>query len=93
MLAKYSIDSSKLDVIELEKRPDCSEIQAYLKEITGASSVPRVFVSGKCIGGKFYLSCPDLSSNSIFCQGGDDTAALDAAGKLRDMLASSGAIQ
>ena len=60
--------------MELEKRPDCGEIQSYLKELTGASSVPRVFVGGKCIGG------------------GDDTAALDQRGALKDLLASSGAI-
>jgi glutaredoxin 3 len=40
-----------MEVIEIEKRPDCSEIQAYLRELTGASSVPRVFIGGKCIGG------------------------------------------
>jgi len=38
-------------VIEIEKRPDCGEIQTYLKQLTGASSVPRVFIGGKCIGG------------------------------------------
>ena len=40
-----------MEIIEIEKRPDCSEIQSYLREITGASSVPRVFIGGKCIGG------------------------------------------
>lgn len=54
VLGKYSIDPLKLDVIELEKRPDCDEIQSYLREITGASSVPRVFVGGKCIGGTWH---------------------------------------
>ena len=74
MLSKYSIPDSRYEVLELEKRPDCSEIQAYLKELTGASSVPRVFVGGRCIGG------------------GDDTQALDKRGQLKDLLASSGAI-
>lgn len=31
--------TEKTEVIELEDRPDCAEIQAKLKEITGASSV------------------------------------------------------
>ena len=51
MLAKYPIDKTKMEVIELEKRPDMSEIQSYLRDLTGASSVPRVFIAGKCIGG------------------------------------------
>lgn len=37
--------------IELENRQDCQEIQAVLGEMTGATSVPRVFVDGKFIGG------------------------------------------
>lgn len=36
---QLAISSDKLTIIELENRPDCSEIQAYLKELTGASSV------------------------------------------------------
>ena len=30
---------------------DCDAIQDYLLSITGARSVPRVFIGGKCIGG------------------------------------------
>ncbi len=30
---------------------DCNAIQDYLLSITGARSVPRVFINGKCIGG------------------------------------------
>jgi glutaredoxin 3 len=37
--------------IELEDRPDCNEIQDALGDMTGARSVPRVFVDGKFIGG------------------------------------------
>ncbi|CAO1360350.1 unnamed protein product [Diamesa hyperborea] len=37
--------------IEIQDRPDCNEIQDALEEITGARSVPRVFVDGKFIGG------------------------------------------
>ena len=29
----------------------CSAIQDYLLKLTGARSVPRVFIGGKCIGG------------------------------------------
>ena len=37
--------------IELEDRPDCQEIQDILGSMTGARSVPRVFVDGNFIGG------------------------------------------
>jgi len=46
-----SVNPAKIEILEIEKRPDCSEIQTYLKELTGASSVPRVFIGGKFIGG------------------------------------------
>ena len=39
VLAKYPIKPDQLEIIEIEKRPDCSSIQAYLKEITGGSTV------------------------------------------------------
>jgi len=41
----------KYKVIELENRSDCSAIQDHLRDLTGARSVPRVFIGGKCIGG------------------------------------------
>ena len=34
-------------VIELETRQDGSAIQQYLAELTGARTVPRVFIGGK----------------------------------------------
>nr|CAB3249413.1 glutaredoxin-like [Phallusia mammillata] len=41
----------KYGLMELNQRSDCGKIQQILKEITGASTVPRVFINGKCIGG------------------------------------------
>eukprot|EP01114_Cavostelium_apophysatum_P016315 TRINITY_DN460_c0_g1_i1.p1 TRINITY_DN460_c0_g1~~TRINITY_DN460_c0_g1_i1.p1 ORF type:complete len:104 (+),score=11.36 TRINITY_DN460_c0_g1_i1:93-404(+) len=38
-------------IAELDTRGDGSEIQAYLGKLTGGTSVPRVFVGGKFIGG------------------------------------------
>ena len=38
-------------MVELDNRKDGSDIQAYLKKLTGASSVPRVFVGGRSVGG------------------------------------------
>lgn len=37
--------------IELDERDDAEEIQSILGEITGARTVPRVFVKGECLGG------------------------------------------
>jgi len=51
VLAKYNIDPEKFEVIEIDQRKDMDKIQAYMKKLTGASSVPRVFIGGRCIGG------------------------------------------
>jgi len=56
ILKGYPLKSDEIEIVELERRPDCSAIQAYCKEITGASSVPRIFIGGKSIGG-----CDDLT--------------------------------
>ena len=40
-----------MEILELDGRDDGSEIQEYMRQLTGASSVPRVFIGGKCIGG------------------------------------------
>ncbi|KAL4228296.1 Glutaredoxin-2 [Mactra antiquata] len=37
--------------MEIDGRRDCSAMQDYFRKITGRSSVPRVFINGKCIGG------------------------------------------
>lgn len=37
--------------VEIEDRPDCNEIQSVLGNMTGAKTVPRVFVNGNFIGG------------------------------------------
>nr|CAB3249448.1 glutaredoxin-like [Phallusia mammillata] len=39
------------EVMELDQRSDGGQIQQVLQDITGASTVPRVFINGKCIGG------------------------------------------
>ncbi|XP_015586006.1 glutaredoxin-C4 isoform X2 [Cephus cinctus] len=52
-MAKEVFDKLKktYTAIELDKREDGDEIQAILGEMTGARSVPRVFVKGECLGG------------------------------------------
>jgi glutaredoxin 3 len=54
--AKDAINSFKIkpgtyEVVELDKRDDCQDVQDYLQQLTGARSVPRVFIGGKFIGG------------------------------------------
>ncbi|KAH9399700.1 PREDICTED: glutaredoxin-C4-like [Rhagoletis zephyria] len=50
-LAPYNIPADDYYVWEIEHEPQMAEIQTYLKQLTGASSVPRVFINGKFIGG------------------------------------------
>jgi len=38
-------------IVEIEDRADCDEIQNVCKDITGARSVPRVWINQKFIGG------------------------------------------
>ncbi|KAL3101250.1 hypothetical protein niasHT_028006 [Heterodera trifolii] len=54
--AKDAINSFKLkpgalEIVELNQRNDCDQIQDFLKELTGARSVPRVFIGGSFFGG------------------------------------------
>ncbi|VDK87741.1 unnamed protein product [Litomosoides sigmodontis] len=50
-LSTFQIRDDSYKIIELDEREDCDKIQDILLKITGARSVPRVFVGGKCIGG------------------------------------------
>ncbi|CAO1338333.1 unnamed protein product [Diamesa tonsa] len=52
-MAKEQFQKLKVDylAIELDSRSDCSDVQDALRELTGARSVPRVFVDGNFIGG------------------------------------------
>ncbi|CAL7941167.1 unnamed protein product [Xylocopa violacea] len=52
-MAKEVFDSlqKKYTAIELDERDDGDDIQSILGELTGARTVPRVFVKGVCLGG------------------------------------------
>ncbi|XP_043262360.1 glutaredoxin-C4-like [Colletes gigas] len=52
-MAKKVFDSlqQKYTAIELDERDDGDEIQSILSNITGARTVPRVFVDKVCLGG------------------------------------------
>jgi len=41
----------KYAVVELNQHPQGGQVQDALSDMTGARTVPRVFIDGKCIGG------------------------------------------
>ncbi|XP_072182377.1 uncharacterized protein [Diadema setosum] len=43
--------SANYTTVELDKREDGKKMQAILGKMTNASTVPRVFIKGSCIGG------------------------------------------
>lgn len=51
IFARLDLVDGALYEADISERPDMAEIQTYLGELTGATTVPRVFVDGKCIGG------------------------------------------
>ncbi|KAE9550325.1 hypothetical protein FO519_006457 [Halicephalobus sp. NKZ332] len=50
-LSSFDMRPEVYHVVELDKRDDMHEIQDYLQSITGARSVPRVFINGVFFGG------------------------------------------
>ncbi|XP_070567020.1 uncharacterized protein [Ptychodera flava] len=52
-MAKQALDDlqAKYEVVELNKRSDGHKLQLILSQMTGARTVPRVFIQGRCIGG------------------------------------------
>uniref|UniRef100_A0A672M498 Glutaredoxin-1 n=1 Tax=Sinocyclocheilus grahami TaxID=75366 RepID=A0A672M498_SINGR len=51
VLSKYKFKSGHLEVIDITGSSDMGGIQDYLQQITGARTVPRVFIGEQCIGG------------------------------------------
>jgi len=50
-LEKYVVPGEEYEVMEIENLDKCQEIQDYLLSLTGARSVPRVFINQKFVGG------------------------------------------
>merc|ERR1712110_333820 len=52
-MAKTALKSvdAEYAVMEIEDLPECQEIQDHLLKLTGARTVPRVFINSKFIGG------------------------------------------
>jgi len=52
-MAKEVLDGTGVEykVEEIDSRRDCDKLQDVFKQITGARTVPRVFIGGRCVGG------------------------------------------
>ncbi|KAG7495397.1 glutaredoxin-1 [Solea senegalensis] len=51
VLSKYQFKPGHLESIDISGRSDMSSLQDYFLELTGARTVPRVFIGEECIGG------------------------------------------
>ena len=71
---RAGVPSDKITVVELDNRQDGVTIQDALAKLTGARTVPRVFIGGETIGGCDDTS--DLESSGTLVQ------KLEAAGAL-----------
>ncbi|XP_051269692.1 glutaredoxin-1 [Dicentrarchus labrax] len=51
VLSKYKFKPGHLEYIDISGRSDMDSLQDYFLELTGARTVPRVFIGEECIGG------------------------------------------
>ncbi|ROL47409.1 Glutaredoxin-1 [Anabarilius grahami] len=61
VLSKYKFKDGQLNLVDISGRSDMGSIQDYLQQITGARTVPRVFIGEKCIGGGSDVESLDRS--------------------------------
>ncbi|KAI0031244.1 glutaredoxin [Vararia minispora EC-137] len=45
-----------IEIIELDEDPEGAQIQSYLTELTGQSTVPNIFINKKHVGGSDDLA-------------------------------------
>ncbi|XP_033261802.1 glutaredoxin-1-like [Orcinus orca] len=55
LLSQQPFKQGLLEFINITAHGDTNDIQDYLQQLTGARTVPRVFIGKECIGG-----CSDL---------------------------------
>ncbi|XP_068941243.1 glutaredoxin-1 [Petaurus breviceps papuanus] len=55
LLKQLPIKQESLEFVDITAQGDINAIQDYLEQLTGARTVPRVFIGKDCIGG-----CSDL---------------------------------
>ncbi|XP_068451013.1 glutaredoxin-1 [Clinocottus analis] len=51
VLSKYKFKPGHLKSIDISARADMANLQEYFLELTGARTVPRVFIGEECVGG------------------------------------------
>ncbi|XP_034726547.1 glutaredoxin-1 [Etheostoma cragini] len=51
VLSKYKFKPGHLECIDISGRSDMDNMQDYFLELTGARTVPRVFIGEECVGG------------------------------------------
>ncbi|XP_063151474.1 glutaredoxin-1 [Candoia aspera] len=51
LLKRINLKPGHLEYIELTSQSDMDAIQDYLMQLTGARTVPRIFIGEMCIGG------------------------------------------
>ncbi|XP_043832013.1 glutaredoxin-1 [Dromiciops gliroides] len=51
LFKQLPIKQEFLEFVDITARSDTNEIQDYLLQLTGAKTVPRVFIGKDCIGG------------------------------------------
>merc|ERR1712241_312629 len=56
ILESYGVDDSKMKIFNIEREPNMNEIQSYMSQITGDSTVPRIFIDGQFLGGAEELA-------------------------------------
>nr|XP_020448479.1 glutaredoxin-1 [Monopterus albus] len=51
VLSKYKLKPGHLVSVDISRRSDMGRVQDYFLELTGARTVPRVFIGEVCVGG------------------------------------------
>ncbi|XP_051876106.1 glutaredoxin-1 [Pristis pectinata] len=51
VLENFDFKQDRLQIYDITDHPEMREIQNYLENITGARTVPRVFIGTECVGG------------------------------------------
>ncbi|XP_034023005.1 glutaredoxin-1 [Thalassophryne amazonica] len=51
VMSKYKFKPGHLEYVDIGAQKDMGSLQDYFLELTGARTVPRVFIGDKCVGG------------------------------------------
>ncbi|XP_028914167.1 glutaredoxin-1 [Ornithorhynchus anatinus] len=65
LLLRYPFKPDCLRFVDITVQPDPDAIQDYLHQLTGARTVPRVFIGTRCIGGSSDLTSLDQSGQLL----------------------------